>query len=229
MGVFGRLSDIVTANVHDMLDKAENPEKMLKQIIREMEEAIGGAKRNLAQAMAGQKKLDKELQTNKRLRDEWQRKAQEAVGLDNDELARRALSRKKEHETLIESLQDQHGSAQQAVDSMRKTLKALDAKLADAKRRKQILVARKKTAQAQIAAQDGLAKGAAKASAFAKFDRMEEQVTDLESEAEAMQEISEEERASEEELEKLDEGDDIELELAKLKAQAKKGKADKSK
>ncbi|KPJ69667.1 MAG: hypothetical protein AMS14_11405 [Planctomycetes bacterium DG_20] len=228
MGVFRRLSDIVTANVNDMLDRAENPEKMIKQIVREMEEAVQAAKRNVAEAMASQKKLEKELETGKRLRDEWQRKAQQAVEMDREDLAREALIRKREQEHVIAALEPQLDSTRKSTDSMRQTLKALSAKLADAKRQKTLLVARKKTAEARISAEDKLSKGARKSKidSFARFDRMEEVVADREREADALQEITAGEMAVETELEGLD-GDndtDIEIELEALKEKAKKGK-----
>lgn len=225
MGIFKRLSDIMTANVNDMLDKAEDPEKMMKQIIREMDEAIQGAKRNVAQAIAGEKKLGKELETNKRLRDEWHKKAQEAVALDREDLARKALTRKKEHESVIGGLEPQHVEAEKTAERLRKTLGALQAKLADAKRRQTVLIARKKTAEAQMAAQNGLSKasGKSKAESFAKFERFEEQVNDMEAEAAALDEINQADTAVDEEFEKLGKEDDIELELQKMKQQAKEG------
>ena len=223
------MSDILTANVNDLLDKAENPEKLIKQVVREMEEAVQAAKRNVAQVMAGQKKLEKEVQTNKRLVDEWQKKAQQAVELDRDDLARKALARKKEHQNLVITLEQQYAAGEGTTANLRQTLKGLEAKLADAKRKKLMLVARKKTAEAQIAAQDSLARGAdsSKAEAFAKFERFEEKVEDLEAEADALKAVNEAEAAVEAEFEEMDEEADIEIELGRLKKQTKKGQAKK--
>ncbi len=223
MGVFKRVSDILTANVNDLLDRAEDPEKMIRQIIREMEEATRGAKRNVAQVLASQKKLEREGQTNKRLADEWQRKAQQAVDLERDDLARTALTKKREHETLAATLEQQHSAGQQSAESLRQTLRGLEAKLADAKRRKLMLVARKKTAQAQIAAQNGLATGrdATGADSFARFARLEEQVDDLEDEAAALQELSEVDAAADE-FDEIDGQAAVEIELEQLKMKGKK-------
>ncbi len=224
MGVFRRVSDILTANVNDMLDQAEDPEKMIKQVIREMEEAIRGARRTVAQVIASQKKLEREAQTNKRLVDEWQRKAQQAVDMDRDDLARTALTRRREHETLVATLEQQHSAGQASADNLRQTLKGLEAKLADAKRRKTMLVARKKTAEAQISAQNGLAAGTRKADgadSFARFERMEEQVDDLEAEAAALHELSDVQTADAE-FDSLDEQADVEIELEALKKKSKK-------
>lgn len=229
MGIFRRMTDIMTANVHDLLDRAENPEKMVKQIVREMEEAVQAAKRNTAQVMASQKKLEKEIQTNKRLRDEWQKKAEQAVEMDRDDLARQALSRRSEHDNLVATLERQHSEGEGSVQNLRQTLKGLEAKLAEAKRQKMMLVARKRTADARIAAGDSLAKGAdkSKSDAFAKFERLQEQVGDLEAEADALTEINAAEAAIQAEFDGLEPGADVELELLQLKKKAKKGDAKK--
>ena len=107
----------------------------------------------------------------------------------------------------------------------------MEAKLAEAKRKKTMLIARKKTAEARIAAEDQLATGArkSKASSFAKFDRLEEKVDDLEAEAEALKELGEAEVAVAAEFEELEEGTDIEIELEELKRQTKKGKPEQKK
>ena len=225
MSIFGRVSDILTANIHEMLDRAEDPEAMVKQVIREMDEALQAARRNMARAIAGQRKLEKELQANKRLRDEWQQKAEQAIDLDRDDLARKALARKREHEDLVATLEEQSKAAEQTTGNLRRTLRALDAKLADAKRRRTMLVARKKAAEAQIAAEGHLAKGrdTAKAASFAKFERFEEGVEDLEAEATALAEISEEAAVDAEFADLADDEADIEIELEELKR--KKGKA----
>ncbi|NIQ98869.1 MAG: hypothetical protein GTN78_01505, partial [Gemmatimonadales bacterium] len=132
---------------------------------------------------------EKELETNKRLVDEWQRKAEQAVEMDRDDLARKALTRKREYGNLVGSLEQQYEAGQGTADGLRQTLRGLEAKLADAKRRKATLIARKRTAEAEIAAENHLARagrGAKAATSFAKFEHFEEQVDDLEAEAGAL-------------------------------------------
>jgi phage shock protein A len=224
MGIFGRMSDILTANINDLLDRAEDPEKMLKQVIREMEDAVQGAKRNVAQVLAGQKKLEKEAQTNKRLVDEWQAKAEQAMEAGREDLARTALKRKREYQELVATLDQQHASGQGTADTLKQTLRGLEAKLADAKRHKMMLAARKKTAQAELAAHDRLggADGRSGQAAFGKFERFEEQVDDLEAEAAAMKELSEEDTAVETEFEDLEADAHLEIEMEELRRKTKK-------
>jgi phage shock protein A len=224
MGIFKRVQDIVASNVNDLLDRAENPEKMIKQVIREMEDAVEAARKYAAQALASQKKLQKEIETNKRMREEWRNKASEAVTAGRDDLARLALTRKREYEAMNESLQSQFDSGQVSCDNLKRTLRALQAKLADAKRKQLMLVARQRAAQAEIAAQSKLSGIASKskAAAFGKFARMEEAVDDLEIQAETLKDINSEAAEIEAEFEALSgEKDEIDAELAELKKKVK--------
>src|SRR3954452_2610800 len=107
MGIFKKISDIVSANLNDLTEGWENPEQMLRQAIREMEESIGVATRETARALANEKLLDKELAKNRDQSDRWQQRAEQAIAAGDDELARKALKRKQEHEKLVVALEDQ--------------------------------------------------------------------------------------------------------------------------
>ena len=100
MGLFKRISDIISANLGEMAESFEDPEKMLKQAVREMEKSIQDATKETAKALAGEKKLVKELAHNVSQAKQWQSRAEKAVEEGDDDLARRALSRKQEHEKL---------------------------------------------------------------------------------------------------------------------------------
>lgn len=219
MGIFKRLSDIITANMSDMLERAEDPEKMIGQVVGEMEEAVAVARRNTAQAIAEQKRLDKELGTNRRLRDEWRRKACESLQQDQESQARRALMRKNEHQSVIDSLDQQDEAVRVSCEALKRTLKALEAKLADARRRKRILATRKKIAEAQAAAQDGLARGRATTGARSpeRFDRLEEQVTEMEAQADALREMGEADQTVADELDGMQAQDDIDREIEQIR------------
>jgi phage shock protein A len=190
MGIFQRINDIVSANLNDMVEGWEEPEKMLKQAIREMEVSIEDSKRSVAKAMASEKMLGKELLENHRHSDEWQRRAEQAVETGNDDLARKALARKQEHEKVVAALSDQHTASQEAVLTLRRQLEAMQAKLADAKRRLGTLVVRKKAADMRARVQLGTADATLNTDAFAKFDRLREKVEMAEAEAEALRELS---------------------------------------
>src|SRR5436190_74324 len=96
MGIFKKINDIISANLNDLTDSWENPEQMLRQAIREMEESIGAATRETARALANEKLLGKELEKNRSQARRWEERAEQAVSAGDDELARKALKRKKE-------------------------------------------------------------------------------------------------------------------------------------
>src|SRR5689334_15444665 len=98
MGLFQRISDIITATLNEMTESFEDPEKMLRQAIREMEQSIGEATQETAKVLANEKRMAKELGNNEQQVREWQRKAEQAVAGGDDNLARKALSRKQEHQ-----------------------------------------------------------------------------------------------------------------------------------
>ncbi len=135
MGLFKRMSDIVSANLNDMAEKYEDPQKMLKQAVREMETSIDEARRNVAKSMAAEKLAAKELTENQHQAEQWNSRAVAAVEAGDDAMARKALSRKQEYVKIAAALSDQHTAALEASTTLRRQLEAMQAKLADAKRR----------------------------------------------------------------------------------------------
>src|SRR5512139_196208 len=107
MGFFKRISDIVSANLNELTEQFEDPEKMLKQAIREMEEAIAEVTGQTAKAMANEKTMSRELERNRAQSAQWQDRAMKAVEAGDDALARKALARKNECEKLVAALADQ--------------------------------------------------------------------------------------------------------------------------
>ena len=224
MGIFRRISDIINSNINYILDQAEDPEKMISQMILEMEEGIRSAKLSAARAIASEKKLKKSLDFHVRKAEEWKEKAESALEDGNEEHARKALNRKKEHANIAKSLEAQHEEAEKAGDTLRINLRALEGKLAEAKRKRDTLVARKRAAEAckEVHLQVGNLEKTA--SAFSKFERMEEKVESAEAEAAALAEMAEDEKLVREEFEKLTEDKDIDLELESLKEEVKRRK-----
>src|SRR5881397_2536950 len=119
MGLFKRISDIISANLGELVEGLEDPEMMLKQAVGEMETAIEDATQETAKALAGEKKLQKELAHNQNESKVWQSRAEKAVDEGNDQAARDALSRKQEHDRLIVALEDQMRAAHQATQTLR--------------------------------------------------------------------------------------------------------------
>lgn len=224
MRIFKRLSDIIVSSVNDLLDRAEDPRKMLKQILREMEEGIGAAKRVALQALTAEKKLKKELDQNLLLAAEWQKKALQALGARREDLARKAIARRLEVENLVGTLKAQHESALQSVEQMKGTLKALQARFAEAKRRETALLSRKTFADAKKALLTKMERIRFRGDGLSEsptLGRVEESVAQAEGEAEALKEIADDglgvdEQGSEEA---------VEAELRKLKERRKDKKA----
>lgn len=192
MGLFQRISDIISANLSDMAEGFEDPEMMLKQAIREMEQSIADATQETAKVLANEKLLTKELQNNEQQSQDWQRKAEKSVEAGDDELARKALSRKQEHGKLVVALTDQLKLARDATQMLRHQLEGMQAKLSEAKRNLATLSARKKAAdfKRKMATSAVASESSTLASdAFAKFDRMREKVERAEAEADALVEL----------------------------------------
>jgi phage shock protein A len=190
MGLFHRIGDIISANLNEMIDGFEDPEKMLKQAVREMEETIQTCKKDLLNILAHEKRLANELAGHRQNAARWQERAIQSVEAGDDDLARTALVRKKEHEKLTCALQDQAAGVREASGVLRRQLDAMRAKQAEAQRRLAGLVARKKAAdfQAKLAVSSNQIE--LDQTAFAKFDRLREKVEDAEAEVEALQQLS---------------------------------------
>ncbi len=191
MGFFKRISDIVSANLNELTEGFEDPEKMLKQAIREMEESIAEVTQQAAKAIANEKTLSRELERNRAQAQQWEARAVKAVESDDDDLARKALARKNEHQKVVEALEDQMESAQEAAGILKRQLAGMKSKMAEAKRNLNTLSARKRAADFRKK-MDSQAAGATTEvddNAFAKFDRLKSKVEQAEAEAEAMAEL----------------------------------------
>lgn len=191
MGIFSRLAQLIKSNINDLIAKAEDPEKMLNQVVTEMTEQLANAKKQVAVSIADAHRLGKQFENEAQQSKEWERKAMMAVRAGNDELAKEALQRKREHESLAQQLQDQHEKQKAAVDQLKTALRMLSAKIEEAKRKKNVLIARKKRAEAQKAIHETMS-GLKNASAFETFDRMAGKIEQMEAEADASAEMAEE-------------------------------------
>ena len=191
MGFFARLSQILKSNLNDLISKSEDPEKMLNQVIQDMNTNLDEAKKQVAVAIADEKKLQKSFETEKSNADEWEQKAMMAVRAGNDELAKEALGRKKEHALLATQFKDQWDKQLAAVNQLKIALRALNNKIEEAKRKKNVLIARKRRAEAMKSIQDTMS-GLKDQSAFETFDRMATKIDQMEAEAEAGAELAEE-------------------------------------
>lgn len=217
MGIFARMADVLKANVNDLLDKAEDPEKMIKQMVIEMEEAVNKATTAVGTAIANQKRLEKQYNENKKLADDWQNKAIQAVNAGRDDLASQALAKKSSYMSSASSLEPVLQQATQTAEQMKAQLMQLKAKLDEARVRQNTLIARHKAAKAkQMIAQQmsGIGGGA-----FGNFDRFEKKIEDVESQADAHAELAGQSGSLDDEFKKLGTDTTVDSELAALKAQ----------
>lgn len=226
MGIFDRIKTVLKANVNDMISKAEDPKKMLNQLIYDMTEQYNKAKVEVAQAIADEKKLKRQFEEQKGKVELWTKRAELAVQKGDDKLALEALSRKKEYEQLAQQYEQQWEAQKQATDALKARLRELNNKIEEARRKKDLLIARQKRAEAQKSIQRTLG-SLNDTSAFDTFSRMEEKVNTIESQADAELELDKELAGDNldkkfEELESADSS--LTDELAALKAKMNKGK-----
>ena len=191
MGIFSRLAQLIKSNLNDLISSSEDPEKMLNQVVLEMNSQLTEAKKQVAASIADEKRLAKQLEQEQAKASEWEQRAMMALRNGSDDLAKEALARKREHEQLATAYQEQWGKQKAAVEQLKKALRMLNDKIEEAKRKKNVLIARKKRAEAQRAIQETMS-GLKDASAFETFDRMAEKIDQIEAEAEAGAELAEE-------------------------------------
>jgi len=190
MGIFARLATLIKSNLNDLISRSEDPEKMLNQVVIDMANQLIEAKKQVAVSIADEKRLAKQAEQEAANAAEWERRAMLAVKAGDDALAKEALARKKEHEALAGTLKEQWTKQKNAVEQLKTALRMLNNKIEEAKRKKNVLIARKKRAEAQRAIQETMS-GMNNASAFETFDRMSQKIDQIEAEAEASSEIAE--------------------------------------
>jgi phage shock protein A len=188
MGIFSRLGTLIKSNLNDVISRAEDPQKMLNQIVLDMQNQLVEAKKQVAVSIADEKRLKKQLDEQGELSKEWERKAMMAVRAGDDTLAKEALRRKQEHDGQVAEYAKQWDLQKQAVDKLKDQLRTLNDKIEEAKRKKNVLIARQKRAEAQRAIQDTM-RGLSDTNAFDTFDRMAQRVDQIEAEAEASTEL----------------------------------------
>ncbi|MDT8322980.1 MAG: PspA/IM30 family protein [Bacteroidota bacterium] len=219
-GIFSRITDIFKANINDILDKAEDPEKMIKQMVIEMEEAVNKATTAVGAAIANEKQLERQHADKAKLVTQWQQRAIKAVNAGRDDLARQALEKKNMFEKAATDLEAPLAEAKKTALTMRSQLEQLKAKLDEARVREGTLIARHQAAKAKKQISSSLA--GIGDGAFANFDKYEQKVLKTESEAEAMAELAGDTTSLDDEFAQLEAGDSVEEELALLKAAAEK-------
>ncbi len=223
MGIFQKLSMLLRSNINDAIARAENPEKMLNQVLLDMREQLARAKQEVAVAIADERKLKAQVEEEQKQANDWEQRAMLAVREGRDDLAKQALLRQQEHGERAFSLQDTWQRQAAETDKLKESLRQLNDKIEEAKRKKNLLVAKQKRAQAQKRIHETMA-GLSDRSAFETFERMAERIEESERRTLAAAEVSETLAAGdtlEREFEKLGAapGGDVEQRLLQLKQQ----------
>ena len=188
MGLFSRLGTLIRSNINELINKAEDPEKMLNQVLIDMKQQLVESKKQVAVAIADEKRIKKQWEQEAAKAAEWEKKAMLAIRAGDDNLARAALARKGEHDEVAATLKEQWEAQKVAVDQLKQALHGLDAKIEEAKRKRNILVSRQKRAEAQRMINETL-QGINSASAFDTFERMSDRVPQRAAVAAATSEI----------------------------------------
>ena len=226
MGVFSRLSDILKSNINDLLDKAEDPEKMVKQIIIDMQKELTTATQNLGKAKASERLAQKKMDDAVKVAAGWEAKGKAALSQGNQDLAKQALAKKVRADEEVASYTEMYESISTQTDAIEDQVEVLKAKLDEAKSRQAMLIARSQMADTKKA----LAKsqgGFDGASALEKFDRMEEKIQRKEAEADAFAEIGGGGDADLiESFEQIEKDAKVDAELARLMAEMNGGTAE---
>ncbi|WP_028551100.1 PspA/IM30 family protein [Paenibacillus sp. UNC451MF] len=223
MGIFKRLRDMTMASINDLLDKAEDPVKMLNQFLRDMEEDINEAEVAVAKQIAVEKKFKQQYEEAFEMVQKREEQALKALEQGNEDLARRALQDKKEHQTRYDEMKNQYDIAKGNADRLRNQLQEMKDEFGKMKNKKDLLVARAEAAKAQKQINQAMS-GFGTDNAAKGFDRMSERVLQMEAEAEASNELRSKNRSLDDELDQLGKNDGVDDELAALRAklQAKK-------
>ena len=223
MGIMDRVATVIKSNLNNLINKAEDPEKMLDQILIEMRQQLLEAKREVAVAIADEKRLAAQLEAELEQVREWERRATMAVQKGEDDLAREALRRKGDHEQIAIGYKKQWDAQSASTENLKTALRALSQKIEEAGRKKNLLIARQKRAEAQKHIHEVMT-GLSDTSAFESFDRMASKVEHIEAQANAAVEISQELTGDtmEQRFRALENSTDVEQELHALKAKVQK-------
>ena len=191
MGIFDRFSTLLRSNINDLISRAENPEKMLNQLIVDMKGQLAKAKQQVASAIADEKKLQSDAEAMKKQAEDWERRAMLAVQEGKDDLAKQALMRYNEALHGAQQLHETWLKHRSETEKLKLSLRQLNDKIEEAKRKKNILLARAKRAEAQQRIQETMS-GMSDKGAFESFERMAEKIEAQERKAIASAELQEE-------------------------------------
>ena len=215
--IFKRMTDIFTANINALIDQAEDPERMIQQIVREMEENICKARRSAAEAIASEKKLEKQLMHTEADILKWHQRAENSLKINNEEMARTALTQKKDYDKTAEALSESLRSASLTSNRLKLQIRQMGAKLEETRRKAVTLKIRQRAAEARERINTSICTIQETDSLQYEFNRMESQVIDMESMAEAMADLDSEKELLASDFDTMERDFAVEEELSALK------------
>jgi len=221
MAIFSRLSDLLKANINDLIDRAEDPEKMVKQIIIDMEEQLQNAVQGLGSVMASERQMLKQLEEAQSQSKLWEDRAKSALKSSNEELAKQAIDTKLKADESVNQYQKMHTDISSQLSILREQVEILKKKLNEARTRQTMLVARDTVADARKEVSSAIG-DLDSSGAFAKMDKMERKIAEKEAQADAAYEISGLNAEQNDPFANMDKQKAAEDEMARLKKELSK-------
>ena len=221
MAIFSRLSDLLKANINDLIDRAEDPEKMVKQIIIDMEEQLQNAVQGLGSVMASERQMRKQLEEAQSQSKLWEDRAKSALKSSNEELAKQAIDTKLKADESVNQYQKMHTDISSQLSILREQVEILKKKLNEARTRQTMLVARDTVADARKEVSSAIG-DLDSSGAFAKMDKMERKIAEKEAQADAAYEISGLNAEQNDPFANMDKQKAAEDEMARLKKELSK-------
>ncbi|MBW4614175.1 MAG: PspA/IM30 family protein [Desmonostoc vinosum HA7617-LM4] len=216
MELIKRILRVIRANLNSLIGNAEDPEKILEQTVLEMQENLVRLRQGVAQAIATQKRTERQTASAESHAEEWYRRAQLALQQGNEPLAREALTKRQAYKETATALSQQIGQQNEVVARLKKDMRTLEAKISEAKTKKDMYIARARSAEATYKLQEMLG-GVSTTSSLNAFERMEEKVLQIEAQSEAIAQLGSDELETK--FASLESGNDVDAELAAMKAQ----------
>lgn len=220
MGIFNRIGDIIKSNVNDLIDRAEDPEKMVKQIIIDMQKELKKSTEALGKAKTSERLAKRQYENAVKVSDEWENKAKSALKAGNTELAKTALAKKVKADEDVANYKEMYESISAQADAIASQVDAVKAKLDEAKSRQAMLIARSQMADTKKNLAQSLG-GIDSSSSSEKFNRMEEKIIRKEAEADAFSDIAgtNTDNDDSDDFKKLETDSKVDAELQRLMAE----------
>jgi phage shock protein A len=218
MGIFSRFTDIINSNINNLLDKAEDPAKMVRLIIQEMEDTLVEVRSSSAKTLADKKEITRRVTHFENEAQQWQEKAELALSKDREDLARAALIEKKKSSENAQTLLQDLMHTEEHIMKLQSEISQLQEKLADAKSRQKTIIMREKTVNSRLKVKKNIDSNKVD-DALSRFDRYERKIDDLEGQVESYDMGS---KSLADEIAELESDEKVDDELASLKAKMKK-------